>query len=517
MLARFVLPLFFLGAMLSLQAQGLYDVKLAVQVTEVPAPFTKSPTRNPCLFRTPEGVVFLVWIEASTPEKMALRISEFDTNKRAWTAPQTVIDTELLAAQPVDARPSLAAKPGGKLALSWTGLRLASPVPIGDNTLAYVSYSNDAGRTWTLPSSLSAASTPAAFPVLAPGEADTWHAVWLDQGIDPSPAQDPLQARPLVYRLLGVKEFTQRHLDRVSTALASFGLASFPDGSTLLVNREGALSEPRDPRSLRTAADAENISQRIGRETWTIPFAPGFGIRLATRGPSCAAVWYSAADKEPRILTSTTPDAGQRWTIAQRVDLGHAVGPAETVLLSDGSQLVLWQEGAGEDPSQPAGYWLRRYAANGASAMPAMVLGSTQEAPLGHPSLVVLKDSTTSASEVLLAVVTAMPGAVHRLRTFALKLPEAEELALLDSGCKCGPGEVPGHGIKARIVAVDLEKGTLQLQHEAIPGLLRKGELVVRAGPVTLSAAGPGRELIGRITWLNEQWELTEARLFAAQ
>ena len=40
------------------------------------------------------------------------------------------------------------------------------------------------------------------------------------------------------------------------------------------------------------------------------------GPRLAADGPRMGAAWFTAADDEPRVLVSTSPDAGTRMTRA---------------------------------------------------------------------------------------------------------------------------------------------------------------------------------------------------------
>jgi hypothetical protein len=226
------------------------------------------------------------------------------------------------------------------------------------------------------------------------------------------------------------------------------------------------------------------------------------------------AAWFTAADDEPRVLVSTSPDAGTLWTMAQRADLGHPVGRVDTLLLRDGSQYVLWLEDRGEDDSQPPGIYLRRYNGFGGAMMPARLAPDGPAQVSGAPRLALVKDDDVSGPAQLL-LVYMQAGPLARVRTLLITLPSTAELMDMDSDCACSAGKeiVAGYGVKGRVLAVDAEGRRLQVQHGPIPGLMRAGELAVRVAPKVAVAVQPGRGFLARLEKRGGEWWIFDVRL----
>jgi hypothetical protein len=224
--------------------------------------------------------------------------------------------------------------------------------------------------------------------------------------------------------------------------------------------------------------------------------------------------WFTASDDEPRVLVSTSPDAGTLWTMAQRADLGHPAGRVDTLLLRDGSQYVLWLEDRGEDDSQPAGIYLRRYNGFGGSMIPARLAPEGPAQVSGAPRLALVKDDDVSGPAQLLLVYT-QAGPPARVRTLLATLPSTAELMEMDSDCACSAGKeiVAGYAVKGRVLAVDAEGRRLQVQHGPIPGLMRAGELAVRVAPTVAAAVQPGRGFLARLEKRGGEWWIFDVRL----
>lgn len=282
---------------------------------------------------------------------------------------------------------------------------------------------------------------------------------------------------------------------------------NFPDGGELIVFRGGKGVADADLHSLmRTQEGLWSAPQAMGREGWreaglSAPFS------VSQYSPRATVAWYTEADKEPRILVSQTPDAGQRWTSAMRADIGRPEGRLSQVTLSDGSILLCWLERAGDDASLPGGLYLRRYAPNGASAMPAL-LAILEPAQLSSgPLLSILEDSNDGSG--VLRLDYAEQGSARALR---IALPSRAVLEDIDHSCRCGPAQEPGHALRARIISLDTKAGTVLLTHGAVPGLLRPGELRANLDADSLAALRPGDELLGRIQKTVTGWRLLYPR-----
>jgi hypothetical protein len=252
----------------------------------------------------------------------------------------------------------------------------------------------------------------------------------------------------------------------------------------------------------------------LGREGWKTAGSPANGPRLAADGPHMGAAWFTAADDEPRVLVSTSPDAGTLWTMAQRADLGHPAGRVDTLLLRDGSQYVLWVEDRGEDDSQPAGIYLRRYNGFGGAMRPARLAPAGPAQVNGVPRLALVKDDDVSGPAQLLLVYT-QAGPPARVRTLLATLPSTAELMEMDIDCACSAGKeiAVGYGVKGLIVAVDAEGRRLRVQHGPIPGLMRAGELAVRVAPAVAAAVRPGRGFLARLEKRGGEWWIFDVRL----
>lgn len=337
------------------------------------------------------------------------------------------------------------------------------------------------------------------------------------------------------------------HAPKGATTLS----AAFPDGMTLLAWRGGEGSEALDPFvRVRNQQGQWLEPLRVGREGWKAtgpgsahraaamsnkgvpgavqapsadthgeggrpdasiqggPAQPWFDLSISA--PRATLSWYSEPDGEARVLVSQTPDAGLRWTAAMRADLGSPEGRVATATLSSGTILVVWFERAqGDDPSLPGGLYLRRYAPNGASAMPALLALVDPDRTPGALSVALESETSDGASGVL--HVGFGEGANARL--LRVELPTRQVLDDLDQSCRCGPAREPGVPLRARIKTLDTKTGEAVLTHGEVPGLLRPGELPVLLelpGSATLKV---GDEVLARIERAGKGWRLLGPRV----
>jgi hypothetical protein len=111
--------------------------------------------------------------------------------------------------------------------------------------------------------------------------------------------------------------------------------------------------EIRDIRTARYDGRSWQAPRTLNHDNWRVAGCPVNGPRLAGDLGRVGAVWFTAADQDPRVLASYSPDAGARFLQPLRIDLGHPAGLVDTLILRDRTLLATWVEADG-------GFWIRR-------------------------------------------------------------------------------------------------------------------------------------------------------------
>jgi hypothetical protein len=477
---------------------------------------------SPALATGPDHAIFLLWTEPAGAGTFALKFAVLDAAARRWSPARTIAagpDLERGSAN----FPSLAVQAGGRLTAVWSvnnPLPAGAPAPMAghdhaaghqhndDARHAMYSQSADNGASWSGPEPLTRESDSTAFPSLLPLPDRTVLAAWLD-GRGKKAMGDP---EKLYARVLGGAG-PDVLVDPCVCECCQTTLSGFPDGSALLAYRGRTAEEIRDIMATRFIDGRWEAPQRLSRDRWKIAACPINGPHVATDGPRVSAAWFTGAGDEPRVLVSSSPDAGGLFTMPSRVDLGHALGRVDTVILRDGAQLVTWLEGPGEDSSQPGGLYLRRYASFGATLAPARLAPADNAAVSGFPRMALLKDFDATPAQ--LVVVFTLGGEPTRLATLLVTLPDAAVLAAADSSCACSPSgdQLIGYAMRGRITAVSVERGALRVQYGAVPGVLRAGEREFKAAPDLVRAVQAGREVLGRIEQRGGEWWIFDVRV----
>jgi hypothetical protein len=486
---------------------NISEQKLVVDVKELATP-AAAGSLGTALAQGPDGTVFLAWMEPAGARGAALKFAALDVTRRSWTEPRLIAQGPDLRTDAADA-PALAVQAAGRMLAVWpVGGSVASKSSIHtDGGHLVWRQSDDGGATWSAPQPLSRESEATEFAAAIPLADGRFLAAWLDgraKGGD---------RRQLFARIVG-REGPDQLVDPSVCGGSPLALVPFPDGSASLAYRGRAEGEIRDHFVVRFNDDRWEVPTPLGREGWKADGSPANGPRLAADGPRMGAAWFTAADDEPRVLVSTSPDAGTLWTMAQRADLGHPAGRVDTLLLRDGSQYVLWLEDRGEDESQPAGIYLRRYNGFGGAMMPARLASGHPAQVDGVPRLALVKEDDVSGPAQLLLVYT-LAGMPTHVRTLLATLPSTAELMEMDNDCPCSVGKeiAVGYGVKGRVLAVDAAARRLQVQHGLIPGLMRAGELSVRVSPAVAAAVRPGRGFLARLEKRGGEWWIFDVRL----
>lgn len=481
------------------------------------------------LTQGPDRAIYLSWTEpvqtgpatGDGSGARALKFAVLDLPARRWSAARTIAQGPDLERSSANF-PAMAVQAGGRLTAVWSVNNTvpSAPMAVGhdhgeahqhndDARHALYSQSADGGVTWSAPQPLARESNATAFPSLLPLPDGKVLAAWLD-GRAKKAAGDP---ENLYARLIGGNG-PDVLIDPKVCDCCQTTLAGFPDGSALLAYRGRTDEEIRDIMATRYIDGQWEAPQRLSRDRWKIDACPINGPQLDTDGPRVSATWFTAADNEPRVLIASSPDAGGLYTMPARVDLGHALGRVDTLILRDGAQLVTWLEGPGDDASQPAGLYLRRYASFGATLAPALLAPSSVEALVsGFPRMVLAKDFDDTPAQLVVAF--AREGESSRVETLLVTLPDAAALAAADSSCGCSPSgdQLAGYPIRGRITEVVADRGLLRLQHVVLPGVMHAGEHEFKAAPNVLGALQAGRDVLARVEQRSGEWWIFDVRV----
>jgi hypothetical protein len=465
------------------------------------------------LTRGPGGLVYLSWVEPAAGDLQALKFATFDAHGRHWSPARTIVRGSNWQMGAADG-PTLAVQADGRLTAVWLVLSrrtTSTPKDSGSGTprcYALLSRSIDSGATWSPPEPLSRESNAVDFVALQPLADGRLLAAWLDGRGKKTDPDNPAQLRA---RILGSDQ-PDVLVDPSVCEGCPLALTAFPDGSALLAYRGRTAGEIRDILSARFIDGQWEERRANSRDDWKTSDNLVDGPAVAGGGPRVTEAWFTAAGDEPRVLLSNSPDAGGIYTMAQRVDLGHARGRVSALLLHDGAQLVSWLENPGEDSSQPGGLYLRRYTSFGATMPPAR-LGAGGAAIDGFPRIALVKDFDDQGPAQII-VAFSRSGAPEKMETLLVTLPDAATLAAADSSCDCAPhgDELVGYAIRGHVAAVSPEHGVLRVSYAAVPGIMRAGEQKFKAAANVLTAVKPDSEILARIEQRNGEWWIFDVR-----
>lgn len=288
----------------------------------------------------------------------------------------------------------------------------------------------------------------------------------------------------------------------------------FPDGTALVAYRK-ADTRGSSVMLTRQIDGQWQRPQTLMSESWKP--SPGayasIGPVIARAGARAVVAWYTETGGEPQVLVMGSSDAGDRFTQAERIDLGRPTGAMDVVLLHDGTQLVAWTERQGDDASQPGGLYLRRTTAYGSTMTPALLVPEKQIDRDSQPRLGVMQDDPNLPVQL---TVTYYPvGSPTAAKTLLVTLPDPAVLATADSSCGCAPNAIESSGvvIRAGIVSVAADSKTVRLRHNGIPGLIRAGQTDFAAGPELPVDVRGGLEVLAHLDEVNGRWTLLDYRV----
>jgi hypothetical protein len=484
-------------------------------VEELAAPAARHAL-GAALARSPDGEVWLTWIERGENGAATLRWSRFDAAAAQWSAPRTLAAGRGWVANAADF-PSVTLGAGGRATACWlveNPPRAPGPQSAAHNhedagARAMTSSTTDGGQTWSPPVPLTRESTSVEFVSLATLADGRVLAAWLDGR---ARRKNPDAPQQLCARIVGASG-PDALVDPSVCDCCQTTLTAFPDGTALLAYRGRTEDEVRDIRLAQFDGRAWDEPRPLNHDDWRLAACPVNGPRLVSDGGRVGVAWFTAADREPRVLASFSPDAGARFLMPLRLDTAKPAGRVDALLLRDGALLVTWASADGA-------LTLRRISPEFSPAETLALAPAGALAAQTVPRAVLLRDYAggRGAAQVLVAFAAANADADAGLRVLRVTIPEGELLEA-EKNCDCAPTpeQLQGFPLRGKLVNLDAVAATLRVQHGDLPGIFRGGTRDFKVERALLSAAGvqPGREFLARIERRGGEWWLFDLRLIA--
>jgi hypothetical protein len=496
----------FLLALLLAAVAPAADEVPALRIREIPGPTGAGSAASPVVTMSPDGVAWLTWLERDAGHSTLL-CATFDAAAERWNPPHAIRRASDLQADPADA-PALSVGLAGHAAIVWSerGARdqSADRPGHGEGYIAYISQTRDAGRTWTLPTRLTAESSAVEFPTLTTLADGRVLAAWLDGRAHAAAGGN----QQLFARTIGAAG-PDVLIDARVCDCCPLSLTAFPDGTALLAYRGRSEAEVRDIRVTRWSARGWEQPRPLHQDGWRITGCPVNGPQVASDGGRVAAAWFTAADSDPRILLSFSSDAGARFLLPLRLSEPKAtMGRVSTVLLHDSTVVVSWLDPAGALQA-------RRVTPDFVPAEAVTVTTAAAGRVRGFPRLALLRDylgGKTSAAILTVFTRENTPGLI----TVLITVPEGDLLES-EKNCDCSPtpDQLQGFPLRGTVVRSGTA-GTWRVQHPAIPGIFPAGTQDFRTDAAALApSATPGRQFLGRIERRDGAWWLFDVRWIA--
>lgn len=496
-----------------LLALTLRAAETAVMVRDIPAPATDNAGSS-TVTMSPDGLAWLTWLETSGGAS-TLRCATFDATAQRWSAAHTIATGTNLYRGASDV-PAITAGRDGTATALWYVNNPESPATAhlhhGAGYHAVTSSTRDRGRTWSPPAPLSRESELVEFTALATLADGRVLAVWLDgrakKAAGPhAHAHGGGATQQLFSRVVG-SAGADTLVDAAVCDCCHTALTAFPDGTALLAYRGRGEGEVRDIRVARFRGAGWDDARWLSRDDWRIAGCPVNGPQLASDGGRVAAAWFTAADNDPRVLASFSPDAGGRFLMPLRLSGEKPAGRVSTVLLHDGALLVSWVDAAGF-------LALRRVTPDYGLGPVEFITRPEHGRIKGFPRLALLRDyqGDKTSAQLLVTYTTETAPTLH---TALVTVPEGALLELgKDCDCAPTPEQLQGYPLRGVIDGLS-DQGTIRVKHSEVPGMFAAGtrEFLIDRAALT-SAVQPGRQFLARFERAGGQWRLFDLRLIA--
>ncbi|MCB1021673.1 MAG: exo-alpha-sialidase [Acidobacteria bacterium] len=326
-----------------------------------------------CLSASPEGDVYLVWIETEN-ESHALRVSSLEGD--SWSPARTIAagggDWFVNWAD----HPTVSAGPGGRLMASWSYRPEAAKGSKWGLATRMV-FSPDRGRSWERACDLGRDNVAdyTGFIGFWAGEAG-FRSAYL------SPlAQGPHQHDEGHIKTLRFADFSldgkllaDDLVDPDVCTCCPLATAETAQGP-IVVYRDHEANEIRDISVVRRVHGKWTKPEPVYRDGWQINGCPTNGAVVQAEGERVAVAWFTAASGQPRVHAAFSEDAGAKFGRPLAIDEGSPTGWAGLALLGDGRTAVSWLERSADESS--VGHVMVRVVDQDGGLRPAKAIAAT--------------------------------------------------------------------------------------------------------------------------------------------
>lgn len=121
--------------------------------------------------------------------------------------------------------------------------------------------------------------------------------------------------------------------------------AAITANGPVVLYRNRSDEEIRDIAIVRWTDDQWTAPQVIHPDNWKIAGCPVNGPRADALGNHLAVAWFTATPEESIVYVVFSPDGGETFGDAVRIDDGKTIGRVDLVMLDENSAAVTWMEG----------------------------------------------------------------------------------------------------------------------------------------------------------------------------
>lgn len=299
----------------------------------------------PYLYTDINGTVYLSWTEVTEKENI-LKFKTLDNGE--WSAPKTIATGTGWFVNWAD-YPIIVTHEGNNLLAHY--LQKSA-----DGTYTYdimMRTSNDGGETWSEPFVLHNDGKKAehGFVSAAP-YGENYFVSWLDGRFtvadslarDLHQHEDAMTLRAAILSPAGEKleewELDQRVCDCCQTS------AVITENGPVIAYRDRSKEEIRDMSIIRLVDSSWTAPSALHDDNWKIAGCPVNGPRLAAKGSTLAAAWFTGADGKPAVKLKFSHDSGATFAEPIIVSEEMPVGRVDVMLIDEQTAMVSWMEGA---------------------------------------------------------------------------------------------------------------------------------------------------------------------------
>ena len=349
-------------------------------VTHVVSPAGGS-AGEPNLLSTPDGAVYLSWIELQPDSSHALKLAQLQNGQLSES--RTIASGRDWFVNWADF-PMLARVDQSTLAAHW--LQRSGPGKYSYDVM--MTISTDGGVTWSTPVKPHRDGTESEHgfvSLFALG--DRFGAVWLDGRKHALKKSESDDAEMTVRFTTLARDGTlgeDIEVDGRACDCCQTSVANTSDGA-VLVYRDRSPDEIRDIYVSRFVNGTWTQGAPVHADNWRVNYCPVNGPSIAARDRNLAVAWFTAPDSIPLVNVAFSNDAGAGFGSPIRVDDGNPAGRVDVQLLDNGDALVSWLERV----EGQAELRVRRVSPSGTRSVAATVAQGSSERSSGFPHIAI--------------------------------------------------------------------------------------------------------------------------------